>query len=114
MGRSRSNFYRPSVADFRRADAPLRPPDHVSHTGSSYWYADDGVFRESDHWGFGIGSSDWFIEGCAHGFGVHASFVDLTPGRECFLRVPFLDDDEESMERVCGFCPWEGFTAKPS
>src|SRR5690606_5627243 len=51
-----------------------------SNTPSSrYWYTDEGVYRESDHWG---------------------------KCRNCYWT---LDGDDEEEERVVGFCRWEDF-----
>lgn len=52
----------------------------LSNTPSSrYWYTDEGVYRESDHWG---------------------------KCRKCFWT---LNGEEEDEERVVGFCRWEDF-----
>lgn len=48
---------------------PDREPDYISinkRTGfisSEYWYTNEGVIRGSDHWGSGIASCDWFLNG---------------------------------------------------
>lgn len=48
-------------------------------TSSKYWYTDEGVYRESDHWG---------------------------ECRKCYWT---LEGNEEDGERVVGFCRWEDF-----
>ncbi|MBD3581049.1 hypothetical protein [Flavobacterium selenitireducens] len=30
---------------------PIRLPDHTSASGSQYWFEQDGVFRNANHWG---------------------------------------------------------------
>jgi hypothetical protein len=82
------NFFVSTVADFASVPGhPARPADHESESGSRYWYSDEGVVRESDHWGRGVASCDWYLDGGEYGW-----MVDSTS--------------------VCGFCAWDGFTRK--
>jgi hypothetical protein len=57
------SFHDGTYAWFVPCDAPSSPPDFESFSGSRYWYLTDGVVRESDHWGYGIGSCNWFLYG---------------------------------------------------
>lgn len=73
------NFFSGTAADFTSVERPNREPDYVSDSGSEYWYSADGVVRGSNHWGTGIASTDWFLDG------VDASSYDRTAkgnGRE--------------------------------
>jgi hypothetical protein len=82
------NFYASTVADFASVPGrPARPADHESESGSRYWYSDEGVIRESDHWGHGVASCDWYLDGGEYGWSVESA-------------------------PVCGFCAWDGFTRK--
>jgi len=56
------NFFNETKATFTRCSRPAREPDYQSASGSRYWYEHDAVVRESDHWGGGIASCDWYIE----------------------------------------------------
>ena len=63
------------MADFKEiSKRPKGKPDYVSYyfdkTGkrkisSEYWYNENGVVRGSDHWGEGISSCDWYLDGKA-------------------------------------------------
>jgi len=45
------NFWINTVANYTVFEAPLKPPDFVSKSGSKYWNIDDvSVIRQSDHW----------------------------------------------------------------
>lgn len=57
------NFFSGTAADFVSTERPGREPDYVSDSGSEYWYSADGVTRGSNHWGTGIASTDWFLDG---------------------------------------------------
>ena len=70
-----NNFYVNTLADFKEiSKRPKGKPDYVSYyfdkTGkrkisSEYWYNENGVVRGSDHWGEGISSCDWYLDGKA-------------------------------------------------
>ena len=80
------NFFDRTRADFVSVPGhPARPADYVSGSGSRYWYHDEGVIRESDHWGHGIASCTWKLDGAA-----------------------FLETDAP----VCGYCAWHDFERK--
>ena len=66
------NFFSGTAADFTSVERPNREPDYISDSGSEYWYSADGVVRGSNHWGTGIASTDWFLDG------VDASSYDRT------------------------------------
>jgi hypothetical protein len=57
----------------------------VSGSGSRYWYNDEGVVRESDHWGYGIASCTWKLDGSGY---------------------------VETDSPVCGYCAWSDFERK--
>ena len=70
---NKNNFYIDTIADFESVKSrPRKTPDYVSHyfdkngkyrVSSEYWYQDDYVIRGSDHWGIGIASCDWLLDG---------------------------------------------------
>ena len=72
---NKNNFYVNTLADFKEiSKRPKGKPDYVSYyfdkTGkrkisSEYWYNENGAVRGSDHWGEGISSCDWYLDGKA-------------------------------------------------
>lgn len=82
-----SNFHLRSAATFKHAPTPSTTPDFISYSGSKYWYADGGVYRQSNHWGL-VASCDWLLQGV----------VDSLEG--CWI----LDSE------VTGFAKWEDFS----
>lgn len=68
---NRDNFMWNTVAEFESVPKrPRRKPDYTStdrngKVSSEYWYEPDGVIRGSKHWGVGVASCDWAIEGVA-------------------------------------------------
>lgn len=78
------------MANFNQVKAaPDRKPDYVSKSGSKYWYEDNGVYRQANHWGQGISSCDWFIDGKLNEY---ANFANT------------LEKD------IVGFAKWNDFT----
>ena len=58
------NFYIETEANFAEVeDRPQGAPDYTSESGSEYWYFPDGVIRGSDHWGYGVGRCNWYLDG---------------------------------------------------
>lgn len=80
------NYYMGTEATFEPCERPSREADYVSDSGSAYWYSEDGVVRESDHWGREVASCNWYL-GEADG------------AAACW--------DSEGVR--CGFCAWGGF-----
>lgn len=96
------NFFEATAANFERCGRPDRDADYVSASGSAYWYDEGGVIRESDHWGFGISTCDWTIDGGAYGRGMH-----VKQGGK------FIDGYDYSIvedEPICGRCEFADFT----
>ncbi len=60
LNADRNNFYKNSFADFVSCKKPDRNPDYISSSGSKYWYENDGVIRESDHFGK-VSSCEWTL-----------------------------------------------------
>lgn len=85
MTYSSKNFYMGTEATFEACERPSREADYTSESGSAYWYSEDGVIRESDHWGYEVASCNWYL-GEADGISSWAS-----------------------SDVRCGFCAWEGF-----
>lgn len=59
------NFYCGTTAEWTSCPRPVRHPDHMSGSGSDYWYGESGVVRYSDHWGSEVASCDWYLDGVA-------------------------------------------------
>lgn len=81
------NFHDGTRASFTRWSRPFREPDFVSYSGSEYWDIGSGVVRCSNHWGYGIKSCDWLLD-----------------GKEV---NGFLNS-----ESIAGYCAWASFTDK--
>lgn len=59
---TRDNFYQHTACNWKETkDLLTDDPDYKSDSGSMYWYTDEGVYRTSNHWGFGVGSCDWTL-----------------------------------------------------
>lgn len=56
-----NNFFDATAAVFSICATPDRTPDYVSVSGSAYWYENGGVVRNSDHWGYGVASCNWWV-----------------------------------------------------
>lgn len=72
------NFYDGTNANFARCEIPITNPDFESNSGSKYWYTESGVIRVSTHWGLGISSCNWHLDGKAYGYGMHPYKRDET------------------------------------
>lgn len=83
--RDRDTFFKFSLANWTASERPNRQPDHVSESGSKYWYTQEGVYRESDHWSFCVASCNWALDDY------------------------YICDGVER----CGFCRWEDFQVNP-
>lgn len=84
---TRDNFYDHTACNWNEVDDKLFvKPDYVSDSGSKYWYTDNGVYRMSNHWGFGVGSCDWTLN--SH---------------------PELSYRDEGSDRL-GYAEWKDFT----
>lgn len=64
----KNNFFESTVANWERVEKPKREPDYISRDSkgkisSKYWYTDEGVYRESNHWGKNVATCDWFLGG---------------------------------------------------
>jgi hypothetical protein len=53
-------FFKSTYANFTVCETPKRNPDYVSDSGSKYWYVENSVVRQSDHWG-DVASCYWDI-----------------------------------------------------
>lgn len=90
---NKDTFYLATIATFTRVNRrPDREPDYISKKdyfiepndvfeegewvekiSSRYWYTEDGVFRESDHWG-DVATCHWPLEGKRKRANVHVGF----------------------------------------
>lgn len=109
MQYNKDNFYKDTQADFVSCDVPTREPDYYSNSDSRYWYTDEGVYRLSDHFGWGVGSCNWTLDGCGYGYGMHTYF-DFEEG--CNKTDERRVYQWHENDYVCGFCPWASFTEK--
>lgn len=75
-----NNFYEETYANFQRikeSDIPKREPDYKSDSGSQYWYLNDSVIRVSNHWGRGISTCTWLLQGESSFRGVQCGICKL-------------------------------------
>lgn len=109
---SMANFTRCEVPEGAVSEGPLSNAAHVSGgiSGSMYWYTEEGVYRLSNHWGEGVGSSNWYLDGGWVGLRPEL-LVEKEDGTiESFCPYPESSaPDIAEGEAVCGFCPWDGF-----
>lgn len=105
------NFYLATMADWSPCERPNREPDHESNSGSCYWYTPEGVIRESDHWGQGVASCDWYIDGGWYRYGMSPRiYARNERGRvEATSPYPSPAVDGDGYEPVTAYCPWDGF-----
>lgn len=64
-----SDFHISTFANYSKIktkEIPQREPDFKSRSGSKYWYENDFVIRQSDHWGRTIASCNWLLNSCAY------------------------------------------------
>jgi hypothetical protein len=64
---TKDNFHLMTKGTFSKCDLPNTAPDYVSlnkqgNVSSKYWYTNDGVIRQSDHWGR-VASCIWTLKG---------------------------------------------------
>lgn len=95
-GVTEENFSIATKAIFTEMDnCPPTKPDYWSGEDSAnvfkeemskYWFTSQGLYRQSDHWGEGIGSNTWYIEGYSKN--------NVNKWREGLK---------------CGFCKWGDF-----
>lgn len=63
------DFHLGTFANFikiKQKDAPVKPADYISKSGSKYWYENNTVIRASDHWGRTIATCNWLLNSSAH------------------------------------------------
>lgn len=78
-----NNFFMNTNATFKPCAHPDREADHVSRSGSAYWYTDEGVIRVSNHCGNEVASCNWSMIGDEHKYacedneGFRAGFASL-------------------------------------
>lgn len=115
MKYNENNFFEATNANFISCEIPTSEPDFTSHSGSKYWYTEDGVIRVSNRWGCAIASCNWYIDGKAYGYGMHEYVrkengrIDLKDG--VFADgTPFEHQYHEAEREVAGFAKWADFT----
>ncbi len=64
MNYDKTNFWNGTYARFEPSTSTIidNSPAEESSTGSKYWFVEDGVYRYSDHWGYGIEGNAWFYD----------------------------------------------------
>lgn len=88
---NRDTFFYNTMCDWKsRKSRPKGKPDYVSRTrdgrvSSEYWYTDDGVVRGSDHWGKGVASCDWIVDGS------RAQKYGLSKGEKIYAKASWGD-----------------------
>ena len=96
------NFFMNSICFWNEAKSrPRREPDYISRdrnmeVSSKYWYTPKGVYRQSDHWGEGVASCDWYWKS-------DRSFTKYSPRINevfCYGR------------KLIGFAEWSDFAPK--
>lgn len=112
LGAQPNNFYDGSECEFHLIDNDLADddlyldpntntiefqsdPDYESESGSRYWYRDDGVFRQSDHWGTDIGDCSWYLN----------DYRDSSWDFEPYGFTPNVDENQIPI----GFAKWSDF-----
>ena len=115
MKYNENNFFEATNANFISCEIPASEPDFTSHSGSKYWYTEDGVIRCSNHWGAGVASCDWYLDGKAYGDGMHPYKRVWTGERYKF--IPEYADgatseqiNHEMEHEVAGFAKWADFS----
>lgn len=119
MAYNQDNFFSNTMAAFQRCESPDRPADYESNSGSKYWYGDEGVIRESDHWGTGIASCDWYLDDGWYGVGMMPTTLVETDEPDPWsdhgryeVRHPYPTSaapDKDGFEPVSGYCAWADF-----
>jgi len=64
-----NDFHLATFANYikiKSKEVPQVEPNFISRSGSKYWYVEDYVVRQSDHWGRTIASCNWLLNGCAY------------------------------------------------
>lgn len=68
MEKTTANFSVISKDEFETLGFDYYNADHYSFfSGSTYWYKGNKVYRLSNHWGEGIASCNWFLDGNSYG-----------------------------------------------
>lgn len=108
------NFFYATDADFQSCEKPNRKADYTSNSGSQYWYTEDGVIRGSNHWGMGIATCNWTLDGKAYGYGMHP-YKRVWTGERWKVTREYADGataeqiNEEMSTTAYGFTSWNSF-----
>ena len=63
-GYNDENYFMGTEANWQSAEWPEDGVfDYESRSGSRYIYTDEGVYRMSNHWGSGVATCDWYLDG---------------------------------------------------
>lgn len=57
---TKNSFFLATQALFQQCTKRTDEPDFVSPSGSRYWFTQEGVYRQSNHWGF-VRTCRWFV-----------------------------------------------------
>ena len=111
MNFTSENFFIETKTSFTSCDRPDRDPDYTSDSGSSYWYTEDGVIRESNHWGRGVATCEWLIDDCYFGYGMRCGYPRIDENGDRYLEMinPWCDDADHRFDSICGFSKWTDF-----
>lgn len=84
---NKSNFFYSTNATFIEQNKVIKDFDYKSNSGSKYKYTKDGVYRYSNHWGFGVATCNWLLNTGNYG----------------------LNNERFSPYKL-GFCKWSNFS----
>lgn len=92
LGVTSKNFFKNTVAVFEQCGRMTCSADYVSvssrgRVSSRYWYTEEGVYRESSHWGRNVATCDWYLN---------------------TLPITGL----QTTKKKTGFCRWKDFKRK--
>lgn len=94
------NFFKGTAASFSSCEMPAYAPDHISESGSKYWYFPEGVIRASDHWGT-VATCYWALDHSEKRY--YLSEIEVsTPDGPVLHSFTVIK---------AGFCPWNLFRA---
>ena len=93
---NKDNYFSNTITTYVECDKPNRKPDHISDSGSMYWYYKKGVIRGSNHWGNGVANCNW-----AYQYKNGKTIYGYT--YRCYRKFK---------EYMYGYCNWEDFIYK--
>ena len=107
------NFFEATKANYASCARPEREADYVSRSGSAYWYTENGVIRESNHWGRAVATCEWTLDGCWYGYDMRCGYPMVREDGTRYMQMvePWCEDAGRRFDAICGFCEWTAFEA---